>query len=185
MLPRHITSRKAAMADDLDDVAVPDDLEEVALELDVVDEDADDLVEDLVEDELEADALLDDDLVEDLVEDELEAGSTGDGLAPTGVSKLATVAVPAPPRGDETEEEDEEEEEDEDVEASLDVILKERLVVEDEPEDDEIIDSDDRSEATDQVLPKQPDEFVCRSCFLVKHPSQLADKKRMLCRDCV
>ena len=38
---------------------------------------------------------------------------------------------------------------------------------------------------TERVLPKQPDEFVCRSCFLVKHPSQLADKKSMLCRDCV
>jgi len=84
------------------------------------------------------------------------------------------------------EDEDEDEEpEDEDVEASLDVILKERLVVEDEPEDDELADVDDRSEPSERVLPKQPDEFVCRSCFLVKHPSQLADKKKMLCRDCV
>ena len=93
----------------------------------------------------------------------------------------AVVEKPA----EETEEEEEEEPEDEDVEASLDVILKERLVVEDEPEDDELADVEDRAEATERVLPKQPDEFVCRSCFLVKHPSQLADKKRMLCRDCV
>ena len=28
-------------------------------------------------------------------------------------------------------------------------------------------------------------EFVCQSCFLVKHPSQLADDKAMLCADCV
>jgi hypothetical protein len=35
------------------------------------------------------------------------------------------------------------------------------------------------------VLPKQPGEFVCQSCFLVKHPSQLADPKAQLCRDCV
>ena len=27
-------------------------------------------------------------------------------------------------------------------------------------------------------------EFVCKRCFLVKHRSQLKDKKRMLCRDC-
>ena len=81
---------------------------------------------------------------------------------------------------------DEEEPDDEDVEASLDVILKERLVVvEEEPDDEELADVDDRSETTERVLPKQPDEFVCRSCFLVKHPSQLADKKKMLCRDCV
>jgi hypothetical protein len=26
---------------------------------------------------------------------------------------------------------------------------------------------------------------VCQSCFLVKHPSQLADATRMYCRDCV
>jgi hypothetical protein len=25
---------------------------------------------------------------------------------------------------------------------------------------------------------------VCKRCFLVKHRSQLADKKRTLCRDC-
>ncbi len=73
------------------------------------------------------------------------------------------------------------------MEASLDVILKERLVVaDDEPEDDEEgTDVEDRAEMGERVLPKQPDEFVCRSCFLVKHPSQLADKKKMLCRDCV
>ena len=35
------------------------------------------------------------------------------------------------------------------------------------------------------MLPKQADEFVCRSCFLVKHISQLADKRKGLCRDCV
>jgi hypothetical protein len=87
--------------------------------------------------------------------------------------------------GDAEDEEEEEEPDDEDVEASLDVILKERLVVEDEPEDEEATDQEDKTEGNERVLPKQPDEFVCRSCFLVKHPSQLADKKKMLCRDCV
>ena len=58
--------------------------------------------------------------------------------------------------------------------------------LEDEDEDDEEApDTDDRAEATTKVLPKQPDEFVCQSCFLVKHPSQLSDAKRQLCRDCV
>ncbi|MDA8341704.1 MAG: DUF4193 family protein [Actinomycetota bacterium] len=74
---------------------------------------------------------------------------------------------------------------DEDVEASLDMILKERLVVEDDEEDEEAAEPDDRGDGVERVLPKQPDEFVCRSCFLVKHPSQLADPERMLCRDCV
>src|ERR1700689_3184816 len=101
--------------------------------------------------------------------------------------------TPGPPRptpgveksGEGDEEEEEEEPDDEDVEASLDVILKERLVVEDEPEDEEATDQEDKTEGNERVLPKQPDEFVCRSCFLVKHPSQLADAKKMLCRDCV
>jgi hypothetical protein len=56
---------------------------------------------------------------------------------------------------------------------------------EDEEDDDEGTDGDDRSESPLRVLPKQPGEFVCQSCFLVKHPSQLADPAAQLCRDCV
>jgi hypothetical protein len=44
---------------------------------------------------------------------------------------------------------------------------------------------DDRAEAIDtKVVPMQETEFICKRCFLVKHRSQLADKKKMLCRDC-
>lgn len=28
------------------------------------------------------------------------------------------------------------------------------------------------------------DEFLCQNCFLLKRPSQLADKRRQLCNDC-
>ena len=35
-----------------------------------------------------------------------------------------------------------------------------------------------------EVKPKQVDEFTCMSCFLVHHRSQLADAKKMICRDC-
>jgi hypothetical protein len=35
-----------------------------------------------------------------------------------------------------------------------------------------------------RVVPIQSTEFVCKNCFLVKHRSQLADKRRMFCRDC-
>jgi hypothetical protein len=99
----------------------------------------------------------------------------------------AAAAAPATTdRAEDEEDEEDDEDDEEDVEASLDVILKERLVVaEDEEEDEETPDTEDRSETATKVLPKQPDEFVCRSCFLVKHPSQLADQERMLCRDCV
>ena len=83
-----------------------------------------------------------------------------------------------------TEEEDEDVPDADDVEASLDVILKERLVVEDEVEDEEAPEPDERGDGTERVLPKQSDEFVCSSCFLVKSSNKLADKKKKLCRDC-
>jgi hypothetical protein len=59
------------------------------------------------------------------------------------------------------------------------------MVVEDEPEDDEGVDVEDRTEKPDTVLPKQADEFRCANCFLIKKSSQLADPSRQLCRDCV
>jgi Domain of unknown function (DUF4193) len=33
-------------------------------------------------------------------------------------------------------------------------------------------------------VPRRPGEFLCSSCFLVLPRNQLADKERMLCRDC-
>jgi len=37
-----------------------------------------------------------------------------------------------------------------------------------------------------RVLPKQPDEFTCSSCFLVHHRSRLASDKdgRRICTEC-
>jgi len=44
---------------------------------------------------------------------------------------------------------------------------------------------DDRLEPLDaRVVPMQETEFMCKNCYLVKHRSQLADKRKMLCRDC-
>ncbi len=154
------------MAGELDDMAETDEFDE---DLDAAD--FEDLEEDaeLEDEDLDAEELADDEEDEDLVD-------LDDAAEPRGA-----VAV--------VEEADEEDEEvdDEDVEASLDEILKERLVVEedDDEEEDEAPETDDRSEIAVRVLPKQPDEFVCSSCFLVKHPSQLADAERQLCRDCV
>jgi len=39
-------------------------------------------------------------------------------------------------------------------------------------------------ELTVRVVPKQDDEFTCRSCFLVRHRSQLADEKKGICLEC-
>jgi hypothetical protein len=163
------------MPDDLDDVTIPGDLDDLDNDLDdeleIDDADTDDLGDDDLDDD-DLDSLGDDELDDDDDDDDVGAGPATDTVERAGT--------------EETEEEDEEDEDEEDVEASLDVILKERLVViDDEPDDDETTDVEDRGEGGERVLPKQPDEFVCRSCFLVKHPSQLADKKLMLCRDCV
>lgn len=57
-----------------------------------------------------------------------------------------------------------------------------------EEEDESLLDlarGEERSETLAiKVLPQQSNEFTCRNCFLVKHKSQLADKKKMICRDC-
>jgi Domain of unknown function (DUF4193) len=75
----------------------------------------------------------------------------------------------------------------EEAETSLDEIIAKKA---DEPaaeeaEGDAVVSREERVEAlTVKVVPQQPTEFTCKNCYLVKHRSQLADKKRMFCRDC-
>ncbi len=167
-----------ALAEDgcvAEDDVEPEDLDELDEEI----EEPDDIDEADLED-LEDEDLLDDDLDDsiDLDDDALDDEEGAEGVE---------VPVATVPDEDEDEEDDEEPEPDE-IEATLDEILKERLVVvddEDEDEEEEAVDTDDRGDGVGKVLPKQPGEFVCQSCFLVKHPGQLADAKRMWCRDCV
>src|SRR5829696_681864 len=76
-----------------------------------------------------------------------------------------------------------------DVEEPLDVLLQERTAsatLEDEEEEaeEEEPDVDERGEGPARIVPRRPGEFLCASCFLVLPRSQLADAKRMLCRDC-
>ncbi|MCA1831445.1 MAG: DUF4193 family protein [Actinomycetota bacterium] len=81
-----------------------------------------------------------------------------------------------------------EEEEESTVEASLEELLAKRTEEKGEEEEEEsVLDlaSEDRAETLSvKALPQQQNEFVCKNCFLVKHQSQLADRKRMFCRDC-
>jgi hypothetical protein len=77
------------------------------------------------------------------------------------------------------------------VESIQELIAKQDTQPEEEaPEEDEeailaSLTRDDRVEPLDtRVVPMQATEFMCKRCFLVKHRSQLADKKKMLCRDC-
>ena len=74
------------------------------------------------------------------------------------------------------------------VETSFEELAKRAEDVEEQEEEDTVLDlgrGEDKAEAlVEKVIPPQPNEFTCRNCFLVKHQSQLADKKKMFCRDC-
>ncbi|GAC1410831.1 MAG: hypothetical protein NVSMB57_04950 [Actinomycetota bacterium] len=81
------------------------------------------------------------------------------------------------------------EEESEGTEASLDELLAKRAEEKADEEEDDALDltrgeEGPESLGTIKVVPQQADEFTCRNCFLVKHRSQLSDKKKMICRDC-
>lgn len=78
------------------------------------------------------------------------------------------------------------------VESIQDLLAKqesqteqEEAAAEDEEDASAVLNRDERLEPLDtRIVPMQSSEFMCRRCFLVKHRSQLADKKRTLCRDC-
>ena len=56
---------------------------------------------------------------------------------------------------------------------------------EDEAElEDEDLEPDDPADGGGKIVPRRDDEFLCRSCFLVKPLSQLAKGEKDLCRDC-
>ncbi|MGH2709967.1 MAG: DUF4193 family protein [Actinomycetota bacterium] len=80
----------------------------------------------------------------------------------------------------------------EEPETSLDEIIAKKAAEpapEEEAEEESVLETgrgDERAEPLAvKVVPQQPTEFVCKSCYLVKHRSQLADKRKMFCRDCV
>jgi hypothetical protein len=159
-----------------------DDFDEEEPELDEESLDED---EDLEEEDLE-----DEDLDEDVaLEDEDEDDEDGEGDAAEVV-----VAEPAKAAAETTEEEEDvvdldEELHPDDVEEPLDVLLQERtasatLEDEEEDEEEEEPDVDERGDGPTRIAPRRPGEFLCASCFLVLPRSQLADAKRMLCRDC-
>ena len=76
---------------------------------------------------------------------------------------------------------------DADIELALDEVLAETIRRTTTPEDDDDApgDIDPLVDPTETILPKQDDEFRCASCRLLKKTSQLADKAKLLCRDCV
>ena len=144
---------------------------------DDVDDDFEDDVDD--DDELEDD---DDDLLSDDLE--VDTGKLIDEEDEDDDDKTGVV-----PEDDSAEDEDvldlEEELHPDDVEAPLDALLAERVTagaLEDEEDDEAPLIGDS---GTTKVVPRRESEFHCSSCFLVLPNHMLADKKKMLCRDCV
>jgi Domain of unknown function (DUF4193) len=79
----------------------------------------------------------------------------------------------------------------ENVESIQDLLAKQETAegAEEAAEEEEVATPastrDERQEPLDaRVVPMQETEFMCKNCYLVKHRSQLADKRKMLCRDC-
>lgn len=76
-----------------------------------------------------------------------------------------------------------------DVESIQELLVKQEAR-EEEHEDEEVpvaLDKDEPAETvldSSRVVPMQSTEFQCRRCYLVKNRSQLADKNKLLCRDC-
>jgi hypothetical protein len=116
--------------------------------------------------------------IEDLVEDDEDPAAPEDDAEPTPEDLEDATVPPEPGLGE--------------VESIQDLLAKQEATEtskEAPEEEEEVIPldlaRDDRAEPVDtKVVPMQETEFMCRHCFLVKHRSQLADKKKMFCRDC-
>jgi hypothetical protein len=116
------------------------------------------------------------DNIDEVAEDEELEPTEDDGEEPEGGAEPAA-AAPA-------------DAEDGEVESSLEELLAKRegQPAEEEDEDDSMLSvgRDERLEPLAvKVVPPTDKEFVCSNCHLVKHRSQLADRERTLCRDCV
>ena len=113
---------------------------------------------------------------DDLAEDD---GAPLEELEPSPEDLAETTVPPEPGLGQ--------------VESIQDLLAKQESATETQEaateDEDEVavatLTKDERLEPVDaRVVPIQSSEFPCTNCFLVKHCSQLADKKRMRCRDC-
>jgi len=147
---------------DLDDV---EDIDESALDDDL----GDDEIAPVVDDDEEFDD--DEELVADVIDDEDDEEEEDD---------------------DDDEEEDDDHD-DETAEALEELENQELQLLDEEANEAMLVDevaelrAMRREELTLNVdaQSQKSDEFVCQSCFMVKRTSQLANKRKMICFDCV
>ena len=157
------------------------DLEEPDLDEAVLDEE-------IVDDDLEAEAEAEVEDV-DVLDADVEVVEIDDAGKKSGATTNKTTATESTEDEDDVVLELDEELHPDDIEEPLDVLLQERTAkatLEDDEEEveEEEIETDERGEAPAKIVPRRPGEFLCTSCFLVLPRNQLADEKRMLCRDC-
>jgi len=150
-------------------MADEENLEEDELELEDDADDGDLVLDDDVEDDIDIDALISEPVVP--------------------IVEGAPVVVAADDEDEDDENLDLEEElHPDDVEEPLDVLLAERTAAERIDEEEADLEDEDEpdnpAEGTGKIVPRRDDEFLCRSCFLVKPLSQLAKGDKNLCRDC-
>ena len=128
---------------------------------------------------------LDEDFDEELVEDDEDLDLSDDSLVVEDEDDEDDDGLDEPTADDEDDEDDE----------ALDELEAEELEMLTEDESSETIVVDEAAEMRairraqlamegEGADEASSDEFVCTSCFLVKAPSQLADKRKKLCRDC-
>lgn len=117
------------------------------------------------------------DEIEEPIEDE-DVSDDDEDTEPTE-AELADATVPPDPAAGGAQ-----------VESIQELLVKQEAEAEEaEAEEDDVVVPLTREEklaepAETRVVPIQATEFTCKRCFLVKHRSQLKDKKRGLCRDC-
>ncbi len=117
------------------------------------------------------------DEIEEPVED--EETSDEEEAAEPSEAELADATVPPDPAAAGAQ-----------VESIQELLVKQEAEDEEaESDEDDVVVPLTREEklaepAETRVVPIQATEFTCKRCFLVKHRSQLKDKKRGLCRDC-
>ena len=66
--------------------------------------------------------------------------------------------------------------------ASLDAILEKAWTAKSDPL--ALLREEPAAVESVAVVPKQADEFICKTCFMVRHKSQLANTAKQLCREC-
>ncbi len=141
------------------------------------------------EPELDDDTLEEDDEELELDDDVVAEVETDDVVVADDATETTTPAARPKKGSDEASDDEdddgvdlEEELHPDDVEEPLDVLLHERTTtdrLEEEANEleDEDLEPDAPGEASGRVVPRRDDEFLCRSCFLVKPLSQLARRR--------